>query len=76
MTEPPKKPFRGLGRGLDALMPARVPVTAERPAAATAKYEGNVFNPNWQGCPPEAMNKLGVSHALMDTRIPPDQPTG
>jgi gluconate 2-dehydrogenase gamma chain len=40
------------------------------------KYEGNVFNPNWQGCPPEAMNKLGVSHALMDTRIPPDQPTG
>lgn len=37
-----KKPFRGLGRGLDALMPARVPVTAERPAAA--KYEGNVFS--------------------------------
>ena len=44
MSEPPKKPFRGLGRGLDALMPARVPVTAERPAAASAKYEGNVFS--------------------------------
>ena len=42
MSEPPKKPFRGLGRGLDALMPARVPVTAERPAAAS--YEGNVFS--------------------------------
>ena len=40
------------------------------------KYQGNVFNPNWQGCPPEAMSKLGVSFALMDTRIPPDQPTG
>ena len=44
MNEPPKKPFRGLGRGLDALMPARVPVSAERPAAASAKYEGNVFS--------------------------------
>jgi len=40
------------------------------------QYQGNVFNPNWQGCPPEAMQKLGVSFALMDTRIPPDQPTG
>jgi ParB family chromosome partitioning protein len=44
MSEPPKKPFRGLGRGLDALMPARVPVTPERPAAATATYDGNVFS--------------------------------
>jgi gluconate 2-dehydrogenase gamma chain len=40
------------------------------------RYEGNVFNPNWQGCPESAMKKLGVSHALMDTRIKPDQPTG
>ena len=40
------------------------------------RYEGNVFNPNWQGCPEAAMSKLGVSHALMDTRIKPDQPTG
>jgi hypothetical protein len=40
------------------------------------QYQGNVFNPNWQGCPDAAMKKLGVSHALMDTRIPPDQPTG
>ncbi|HTA94204.1 MAG TPA: ParB/RepB/Spo0J family partition protein, partial [Polyangiaceae bacterium] len=44
MSEPPKKPFRGLGRGLDALMPARVPATPERPAAATAAYDGNVFS--------------------------------
>jgi hypothetical protein len=35
------------------------------------RYEGNVFNPNWQGCPEPAMKKLGVSHALMDTRIKP-----
>ena len=40
------------------------------------QYQGNVFNPNWQGCPPEAMKKLDVSFALMDTRIKPDQPTG
>jgi hypothetical protein len=40
------------------------------------RYEGNVFNPNWQGCPEAATKKLGVSHALMDTRIKPDQPTG
>jgi gluconate 2-dehydrogenase gamma chain len=40
------------------------------------QYQGNVFNPNWQGCPDAAMKKLGVSFALMDTRIPPDQPTG
>ena len=33
------------------------------------RYEGNVFNPDWQGCPEAAMQKLGVSHALMDTRI-------
>ncbi|MBV9880012.1 MAG: gluconate 2-dehydrogenase subunit 3 family protein [Gemmatirosa sp.] len=34
------------------------------------RYEGNTFNPNWQGCPEPAMQKLGVSHAVMDTRIP------
>ena len=33
------------------------------------RYEGNVFKPDWQGCPEAAMQKLGVSHALMDTRI-------
>ena len=33
------------------------------------RYQGNVFNPDWQGCPEAAMQKLGVSHALMDTRI-------
>ena len=34
------------------------------------RYEGNVFNPDWQGCPESAMKKLGVSFAVMDTRIP------
>jgi len=34
------------------------------------RYEGNVFNPNWKGCPESAMKKLGVSFAVMDTRIP------
>jgi hypothetical protein len=36
------------------------------------RYEGNVFNPNWKGCPEPAMKKLGVSFALMDTRIKPE----
>ncbi len=48
MTEPPRKPpLRGLGRGLDALMPARVPVQPERaaPAPGAPSYgEGNVFS--------------------------------
>ena len=34
------------------------------------RYVGNVFNPDWKGCPPEAMAKLGVSHDLMATRVP------
>jgi hypothetical protein len=34
------------------------------------KFVGNVFNPGWEGCPPEAMSKLGVSHDLMKTRVP------
>jgi ParB family chromosome partitioning protein len=42
MNEPPKKPLRGLGRGLDALLPARVPATPARPASPS--YEGNVFS--------------------------------
>ncbi len=34
------------------------------------RYIGNTFNPGWNGCPPEAMAKLGVSHDLMKTRVP------
>ncbi len=26
------------------------------------RYIGNVFNPNWNGCPPEALQQLGVSY--------------
>jgi len=33
------------------------------------RYQGNVFNPEWKGCPEPAMKKLGVSFAAMDTRI-------
>jgi ParB family transcriptional regulator, chromosome partitioning protein len=45
----PKKPTRGLGRGLDALLPARMPAPAERPqapggSAAPSYGEGNVFS--------------------------------
>jgi len=34
------------------------------------QYIGNTFNPGWNGCPDAAMRKLGVSHDLMNTRIP------
>jgi len=36
------------------------------------RFVGNVFNPGYNGCPPEAMAKLGVSHDLMKTRIKPE----
>jgi len=26
------------------------------------RYIGNVFNPNWNGCPPEVLHQLGVSY--------------
>ena len=29
------------------------------------RYMGNVFNPNWDGCPPAALQKLGVSYDVM-----------
>ena len=33
-------------------------------------YMGNEWKPQWDGCPPAAMERLGVSHDLMKTRIP------
>ena len=41
MSDAPKKPLRGLGRGLDALLPVRPAATPTRPASAYG--EGNVF---------------------------------
>jgi hypothetical protein len=32
------------------------------------RYIGNTFNPNWNGCPPEALAKLGVTYAKFDPR--------
>lgn len=29
-------------------------------------YIGSTFNPNWNGCPPEALAKLGVTYAKFD----------
>ena len=37
------------------------------------QYKGNVFNPGYDGCPPAALEKLGVSYDLMQTRISPQQ---
>ena len=33
------------------------------------RYIGNVFNPNWNGCPPEATRKLGVSYEEFDASL-------
>lgn len=32
------------------------------------RYIGNTFNPNWDGCPPEALAKLGVTYDKFDPR--------
>ena len=36
------------------------------------QYIGNVFN-HWDGCPAPALNKLGVSYDVMNTRVPINQ---
>jgi gluconate 2-dehydrogenase gamma chain len=39
------------------------------------RYVGNVINPNWDGCPPAALRKLGVTYAKFDRsklRLTPD----
>jgi gluconate 2-dehydrogenase gamma chain len=33
------------------------------------QYIGNVFNPNWNGCPPAALQKLGVTYDVMNSRV-------
>ena len=33
-------------------------------------FRGNTFAMQWDGCPGPAMRKLGVSHDLMNTRVP------
>ena len=33
------------------------------------RYEGNVFNPNWNGCPAPALKKLGVSYEAFDASL-------
>jgi gluconate 2-dehydrogenase subunit 3-like protein len=33
------------------------------------QYIGNVFNPNWNGCPPTALQKLGVTYDVMNSRV-------
>jgi len=37
------------------------------------QYIGNVFNPAYDGCPPAALQKLGVSYDLMQTRVSPQE---
>lgn len=37
------------------------------------KYIGNVFNPGYDGCPPAALEKLGVTYDVMQTRVTPQQ---
>ncbi|HEY4130125.1 MAG TPA: gluconate 2-dehydrogenase subunit 3 family protein [Gemmatimonadaceae bacterium] len=37
------------------------------------QYIGNVFNPGYDGCPPEALAKLGVSYDVMNSRVSPQE---
>jgi gluconate 2-dehydrogenase gamma chain len=33
------------------------------------KWMGNSFNPTWEGCPPKALEKLGVTYDVMTSRV-------
>ena len=33
------------------------------------KWMGNTFNPNWDGCPQAALDKLGVTYDVMTSRV-------
>lgn len=35
---------------------------SSRTGVQDLRYIGNTFNPNWRGCPPEALAKLGVNY--------------
>lgn len=37
------------------------------------QYIGNVFNPGYDGCPPAALEKLGVGYDVMTTRVSPQE---
>lgn len=37
------------------------------------QYIGNVFNPGYDGCPPAALEKLGVTYDLMQNRVAPQE---
>ncbi len=37
------------------------------------QYIGNVFNPRYDGCPPAALEKLGVNYDVMTTRVSPQE---
>jgi Gluconate 2-dehydrogenase subunit 3 len=37
------------------------------------EYIGNVANPGYDGCPPAALAKLGVSYDVMNTRVKPEE---
>ena len=37
------------------------------------QYIGNVFNPAYDGCPPAALQKLGVTYDVMNSRIAPQE---
>lgn len=37
------------------------------------QYIGNTFNPDWNGCPQPALDKLGVNYDVMNSRVDPNQ---
>ncbi|HEX5830263.1 MAG TPA: gluconate 2-dehydrogenase subunit 3 family protein [Gemmatimonadaceae bacterium] len=40
------------------------------------QYMGHTFVPEWQGCPEPALRKLGVSYAVMQSRVPVEDRRG
>ena len=62
----PKKADASLKEGVDFFSNFRnltaTGFWSSRVGVEDLRYIGNVFNPNWNGCPPEQMRKLGVSY--------------
>jgi hypothetical protein len=73
----PKKAPPGMSHGVAFFNRLRDMTASGFYSSATGwkdlQYIGNVFNPGYDGCPPAALDKLGVSYDLMTTRVSPEQ---
>lgn len=69
----PKSPKKGLEAGTAWFDRFRANIGSAFYSSAMGwqdlRYMGNVFNPDWNGCPPAALDKLGVSYEAYDASL-------